>query len=157
MNFSTRSIALRQTGASLVALAGAVLVSACAAPLAAKSGAVPLATDLSCTLPSNCVSSLSASGPEPLRFEGSPEQAMVDLKATLAGFPEAKIVGVDAFALSAIFTTPVGFQDTVHFIIDAPRQRIDYRSQSRFGLYDFGKNRSRMAAFAERFEQTRGR
>jgi uncharacterized protein (DUF1499 family) len=45
----------------------------------------------------------------------------------------------------------------VDFIVDAPRQRIDYRSQSRFGLYDFGKNRSRMAAFVERFEQNRRR
>ncbi len=157
MSFAARSIAMRQTGASLVALAGALLVSACAAPNAAKSGTEPLATDLSCTLPSNCVSSLSASGPAPLRFEGSPEQAMAALKSTLVAFPEAQIVSTDAFALSAVFTTPVGFQDNVDFIIDAARQRIDYRSQSRFGLYDFGKNRSRMAAFAEQFEQTSGR
>lgn len=151
------SISMRQAGASLSALACAVLLSACATPGSATSGTEPLSTDLGCMLPSNCVNSLSASGPAPLRFEGSPEQAMAALKRTLAGFPEARTVSADEGALSVIFTTPAGFQDRVDFIVDAPRQRIDYRSQSRFGLYDFGKNRSRMSVFAERFEQDRGR
>ena len=157
MNFLAPSVSLRRTGVALSAWTYALMVSACASTTGANAGSEPLATNLSCTLPSNCVNSLSASGPAPLRFEGSPEQAMAALKATLAGFPEAKILGADQVALSAIFTTPAGFQDRVDFIIDAPRQRIDYRSQSRLGLYDFGKNRSRMAAFAERFEQARRR
>jgi hypothetical protein len=37
--------------------------------------------------------------------------------------------------------------------IDSQSQRIDFRSRSLFGLFDFGKNRSRMQAFATRFEQ----
>jgi uncharacterized protein (DUF1499 family) len=157
MNFLARSTALSRAGATLTILGCALLVSACAAPSSANSGTEPSATDLNCTLPTNCVNSFSASGPAPLRFEGSPEQAMAALKATLAGFPEAKVVSADAVALSAIFTTSAGFQDRVDFIIDATRQRIDYRSQSRFGLYDFGKNHSRMAALVERFEQNQRR
>ena len=157
MNFLALPHSVSRAAARLAALSCALLVSACAAPPAANSGTGPIATDLSCPLPSNCVNSLSASGPAPLQFEGSPEQAMAALKATLAGFSEAQVVHVDELALSAIFTTAVGFQNRVDFIIDAPRQRIDFRSQSRLGLYDFGKNRSRMAAFAERFEQARGR
>jgi uncharacterized protein (DUF1499 family) len=157
MNFLAQSTAMSRACATLTILGCALLVSACAAPSSANAVTELSATDLSCTLPTNCVNSLAASGPAPLRFEGSPEQAMAALKATLAGFPEAKVVSADAVALSAIFTTPAGFQDRVDFIVDAPRQRIDYRSQSRFGLYDFGKNRSRMAAFVERFEQNRRR
>lgn len=147
----------RRVLAPVSVLLFALLASACAAPGTSPPKSDPVATDLACALPSNCVNSLSASGLAPLRFEGSAEQAMVSLKATLAGFPEARIMRTDATTLSATFTTAVGFQDRVDFIIDSARQHIDYRSQSRFGLYDFGKNRSRMAALAERFEQTRGR
>ncbi|MEP6509444.1 MAG: DUF1499 domain-containing protein [Gemmatimonadales bacterium] len=35
--------------------------------------------------------------------------------------------------------------------MDATQHRIDYRSRSRIGLFDFGKNSSRMREFAERF------
>ncbi|MEP7140376.1 MAG: DUF1499 domain-containing protein, partial [Caldimonas sp.] len=56
-------------------------------------------------------------------------------------------------SLEAVFTTPIGFRDLVDFRIDAAAHRIDYRSRSSFGLFDFGKNRSRMTAFAARFAQ----
>jgi uncharacterized protein (DUF1499 family) len=52
-----------------------------------------------------------------------------------------------------IFTTRVGFRDQVDFQIDEVAQRIHFRSRSLVGLYDFGKNRSRMQAFRARFEQ----
>jgi uncharacterized protein (DUF1499 family) len=144
------------TALTALALALVMLVSACAAPSVSTPGADSAAAALACALPSNCVNSLAASGPAPLRFVGTSAQAMAALKATLARFPQAQVVRADDATLTAIFTTPAGFQDRVDFIVDAPRQRIDYRSQSRFGLYDFGKNRARMAAFAEQFEQTRG-
>jgi uncharacterized protein (DUF1499 family) len=155
---SFHSSPLRRYGrfASVLAVSG--LLAACAAP-----GAKPVDkadasyADLACFQPSNCVSSLSGNGPEPLRFEGSAEGAMAALKGTLAGFPEAKIESAEGNAMAVIFTTAVGFKDRVDFRIDAPRQRIDFRSRSLLGLYDFGKNRSRMAAFAERFEATRAR
>ncbi len=75
------------------------------------------------------------------------------LRATLAEFPEAQIVSADGLSLQAVFTTPMGFRDLVDFRIDAQAQRIDYRSRSSFGLFDFGKNRSRMTAFSARFER----
>ena len=56
--------------------------------------------------------------------------------------------------LETIFTTQVGFHDTVLFQIDSAGQRIDFRSSSNFGLYDFGKNRSRMKEFTTCFEKT---
>ena len=59
----------------------------------------------------------------------------------------------DDLSLEAVFTTPLGFRDRVDFRIDAQAQRIDYRSRSSFGLFDFGKNHSRMKAFSARFKQ----
>ena len=77
---------------------------------------------------------------------------MEALRATLAQFPQAKILKVDTLSMEVMFTTFLGFRDLVNFRIDAEAQRIDYRSRSLVGKYDFGKNRSRMAAFSERFE-----
>ena len=112
---------------------------------------------LACTLPSNCVDSLGSRGQLPLQYAGTPAQAMAALQATLSTFPEARVVRSEPLLLDAIFTTPVGFKDQVEFRIDAQNQRIDFRSRSMFGLFDFGKNRRRMQAFAARFEQYGGR
>ena len=88
-----------------------------------------------------------------MRYAGTPAQALILLRATLTEFPEAQIVKDSSLALEVVFTTPLGFRDLVDFRIDAQAQRIDYRSRSSFGLFDFGKNRSRMMAFSARFEQ----
>ena len=129
-------------------LALALLLSACASTAPDDSSGSPQVA-LACTLPSNCVSSLS--GATPMRFDGTPAKALERLRATLASFPEARIVRAEGLALEAVFTTAAGFQDRVDFQINPSEQRIDYRSRSTFGLYDFGKNRSRMQLFAERF------
>ena len=109
--------------------------------------------DLACTLPSNCVNSLGTGNLLPLRYTGTPAQALATLQATLTKFPEATVVRTEPLALEVIFTTRVGFRDQVDFRIDAQAQRIDFRSRSLFGLFDWGKNRSRMREFATRFEQ----
>jgi uncharacterized protein (DUF1499 family) len=132
-------------------LALALLLGACASTAPDASSAPPPDT-LACSLPSNCVSSLS--GATPLRFDGTQAKALERLRTTLASFPEARIVRAEGLALEALFTTPTGFQDRVDFQINPAQQRIDYRSRSTFGLYDFGKNRSRMQLFAERFAAT---
>ncbi len=108
---------------------------------------------LACPSTSNCVNSFDTSGLGPLRFEGIPKEAVEALRATLAEFPQAKIVKADALAIEVVFTTMLGFHDMVDFRIDAQAQRIDYRSRSKVGKYDFGKNRSRMAEFSSRFEE----
>jgi len=104
-------------------------------------------------LPSNCVSSRGSGGLAPLRYVGTPEQAMAALLATLKSFPEATIVRSDGQSVAAIFSTPLGFQDQVDFQIDPLALRVDFRSHSMLGLFDFGKNRSRMQEFARRFER----
>jgi uncharacterized protein (DUF1499 family) len=54
--------------------------------------------------------------------------------------------------LTVIFRTPLGFRDEVTFLLEPAAQRIHFRSRSLLGLYDFGKNRSRMTAVATRFQ-----
>ncbi|MGB4228447.1 MAG: DUF1499 domain-containing protein [Candidatus Dechloromonas phosphoritropha] len=116
---------------------------------------LPVAEALSCFSPSNCVNSLDdLSSLPPLRFSGTAADGKAVLLAALAAFPEATVHLDEPLQVEAIFTTQVGFRDTVLFRIDAAGQRIDFRSSSNFGLYDFGKNRSRMKEFTTRFEKT---
>lgn len=143
----------RFSGAALaLSMALAIVLGGCAtadqtrAPENAKEAA-----ELACLLPSNCVSSLGSIGLPPLRYTGSGAQGMAALQATLATFPEAKVIRRSDATVEAIFTTPAGFTDEVAFRIDPSAQRIDFRSRSGFGLFDFGKNRSRMQDFATRF------
>ena len=134
----------------------ALLLGACAAtaPKPDRTGTPDSGNpDLACQLPSNCVSSRGNGGLEALPFAGPPTRAMDMLQATLTTFPEATIVRSEPLLMVVIFTTPAGFRDQVDFRIDPQAQRIDFRSRSLFGLYDFGKNRSRMQEFRTRFEQ----
>ena len=108
---------------------------------------------LACKVTSNCVNSLGTSELGPLHFTGTPKDAMQALHATLAQFPQANIIKADEWSIEAVFTTFLGFRDVVDFRIDANTQRIDYRSRSLVGKYDFGKNHSRMAAFATQFAE----
>ena len=133
----------------------ALLLAACAAREAGpeiRLGPEAHPTDLGCPRNSNCVSSLGGGGLPALRYAGNAEQGMALLRATLASHPEATIVRSDPVWLEVIFTTTLGFRDQVDFVLDAKTGRINFRSQSLLGHYDFGKNRSRMTSFSERFE-----
>lgn len=149
-----------RSGSRLISLSGlllapALLLGACAsqAPQFGVDGTHPASrTDLACTLPTNCIDSLS-DGAAPLSYSESSAQAMKRLRATLATFPESTILRGDADSLEAIFTTPAGFRDLVEFRIFDRRRQIDFRSKSTFGLFDFGKNRSRIKEFAARYER----
>ena len=104
-------------------------------------------------LPTNCSNSMVAGGLAPLRYSGGSTQASAALLATLAEFPEAMVVRNEPLRIEAIFTTTIGFRDEVVFQIVADDGLIHFRSRSLFGLFDFGKNRSRMQDFVSRFEQ----
>ena len=134
----------------------AILLGGCAATTPTSNttdapGAI--SQDLACLLPTNCVNSLGTGGLKPLQYAGTPAQALEMLRATLATFPEASVVRAEPLSLELIFTTPIGFRDQIDFRIDVQAQRIDFRSRSQLGLFDFGKNRSRMQEFVTRFEQ----
>ena len=138
-----------------VVLACATLLGACAEPTPSTTPVEgdSRPPDLVCARPGNCVSSRGNEGLAPLVYAGTPVQAMALLEATLKTFPEATVVRSGPLSMVVIFTTRVGFRDEVEFRIDAPTQRIHFRSRSLVGLFDFGKNRSRMQEFKTRFEQ----
>jgi len=75
------------------------------------------------------------------------------LQTTPRSFPEPTITRSGPLTLEAIFTTTLGFRDKVEFVIDAEAQCIDFRSRSLFGFCEWGKNRSRMNAFVQQFDQ----
>lgn len=159
MRLSESMTAWLAPAAALVLLAAPVAGGATSSD-AGGAGKGPAAVSdgsLACTVSSNCVSSIDSGGPEPLRFSGTSEQALAALRATLAGYAEATVVRSEGLEVQAIFTTLLGFRDQVDFRVDPQGGRIDYRSKSLVGRYDFGKNRSRMREFAERFARQHGR
>jgi uncharacterized protein (DUF1499 family) len=146
---------VRLKGRSVVLLL-AILLAACTATGPAPHAAeTPDANppDLACPLAGNCVSSLGSGGLAALQYAGAPARAMELLQATVTTFTEASVVRREPLAMRVIFTTPAGFRDQVDFLIDPQAQRVDFRSRSLFGLFDWGKNRSRMLEFKSRFEQ----
>jgi uncharacterized protein (DUF1499 family) len=137
-------------------LLSAFLLGACAATAptpSATTAADSGGPDLACPLSSNCVSTRGNGDLQPLLFAGTAARAMDILRATIATFPEASVVRAEPLALEVIFTTPAGFKDQVDLRIDPQAQRVDFRSRSMFGLFDWGKNRSRMQEFKSRFDR----
>ena len=106
---------------------------------------------LPCDSPSNCVNSASE-GLAPLAYAGDATRGLTLLKATLAHFPEATITASGPLRLELIFRTMLGFKDEVVFVLDPAGQRIQFRSRSLMGRYDFGKNRSRIVAVVTQFQ-----
>jgi len=121
------------------------------AVLAPLSSAAQEAEPLSCSSSSNCVNSASE-GLAPLVYAGDAVRGLTLLKATLAHFPEATTTASEPLRLEVIFRTTLGFKDEVVFVLEPAGQRIQFRSRSLLGRYDFGKNRARMKALVARFQ-----
>ncbi len=109
------------------------------------------AEPLPCDSPSNCVNSTSE-GLAPMVYTGDAARGLALLKATLAHFPEATLTASGPLRLTLIFRTTLGFKDEVIFVLDPAGQKIQFRSRSLTGRYDFGKNRSRMVAVVTQFQ-----
>lgn len=103
-----------------------------------------------CPASPNCVSTQAERADqamEPIRFEGSSEQAMQVIRRVLESLPRTRIESEDlsknyvhATTRSLIFR----FADDVEFFFDESNQVIHFRSSSRIGYSDFGANRARM-------------
>jgi uncharacterized protein (DUF1499 family) len=119
--------------------------------LAPPSSMAQEAEPLPCDSPSNCVNSASE-GLTPLVYAGDAARGLALLKATLAHFPEATVTASGPLRVALIFRTTLGFKDEVVFVLDPSGQRIQFRSRSLMGRYDFGKNRSRMVAVVTQFQ-----
>ncbi len=134
---------------------GFVLVVIMVAGASAEGSESPKSVTLPCSNKPNCVSSRAPEGPrsiDPIRFQGSMENARQRLLNIVQTFPRVTVVENSGNYLklevrSAIFS----FVDDVEFEFDDVAKLIHFRSASRLGYYDFGVNRRRMDAIIREF------
>lgn len=135
------------SGAIMILFSGALLFAGC-------TGGRPLTLGVRdgkltpCPASPNCVSSRGGDAlhaVEPLRFTGSPQQAMERLKRVVGGMKRATVVAETGRYLHAEFTSALfRFVDDVEFLLDEQDQVIHVRSASRLGYSDLGVNRKRV-------------
>jgi uncharacterized protein (DUF1499 family) len=81
----------------------------------------------------------------PLMLSGDKSSYMARLAAVVAGMPGAKVRKQDVNYLHIEYTSALlGFVDDVEFALQADGRRVDVRSSSRLGFYDFNANRDRI-------------
>ncbi len=102
-----------------------------------------------------CVSSLSSRRRqfvEPLSFSGPAAAARQRLLAALRALPRTRIVAVNTHRVRAECRSRVfGFVDELDFRIDETAGVIHVRSACRFGFWDLGVNRRRIARLRRAF------
>ncbi len=103
--------------------------------------------ELPCPESPNCVSSL-VSGKQnipPFYFHDTDNTQIKErLVNTLQSWPNAEVISSNEQVVITVFTTPwLKFKDDLILII-RPDGRVDVRSSSRIGYYDFGANRRRV-------------
>ncbi|MDX2254480.1 MAG: DUF1499 domain-containing protein [Pseudanabaenaceae cyanobacterium bins.39] len=110
---------------------------------------------LACPDSPNCVSSQSTDaehGIAPLKFEGSPEDAIAKLQKIILSMPRTKIITVEGNYLYAEFTSAwMGYVDDVEFYANPETGVVDVRSASRLGKSDLGVNRDRVEVIRTQF------
>lgn len=108
-----------------------------------------------CPSTPNCVSSRAEKASQrvdPILFHGDPASAWSRLRKAVAAMRGARITEEKAGYLHAEFRSALfGFVDHVELGLDEAANRIDVRSASRTGYYDFGVNRRRVEEIRERF------
>lgn len=109
-----------------------------------------------CASAPHCVSSQAPADSDhhvtPWTYTTGPSIARSALIATLSKADNAQLVTRDPQFLHATFTSTLGFVDDVTFLIHPDAQRIDVKSSSRIGYYDFGVNRNRVARLHKDFD-----
>lgn len=101
-----------------------------------------------CSGPPRCVSS-QAADPErrvkPLRYAGSAEAARESLVAHIRDQPRTEIVTNSDCYVHATYTSAImGYTDDVELWFCNEPGKVELRSSSRIGYYDFGVNRERV-------------
>jgi uncharacterized protein (DUF1499 family) len=101
-----------------------------------------------CPASPNCVSSQSSDREhsiEPLRYTGSPGDAMDRLKKIVIGMKRSRVITETGSYIHAEFTSVLfRFVDDVEFFLDERAAVIQVRSSSRIGYSDLGVNRKRI-------------
>ena len=101
-----------------------------------------------CPASPNCVSSQSSDREHsiaPLRYTGSPGDAMDRLKKIIIGMKRSRIITETGSYIHAEYTSALfRFVDDVEFFLDERAAVIQVRSSSRIGYSDLGVNRKRI-------------
>ncbi len=101
-----------------------------------------------CPASPNCVSSQSSDRDhsiEPLRYTGSPGEAMDRLKKIVISMKRSRIIRSTGSYIHAEYTSALfRFVDDVEFFLDERAAVIQVRSSSRIGYSDLGVNRKRI-------------
>jgi len=104
----------------------------------------------------NCVSTQEArkrKKMDPIAFTVSPDAAIQKLEQVIATYSNATLVTKKDNYLHYTFKTKLfKFIDDVEFIIDREEKVIHFRSASRKGYSDFGKNKRRMKKIRKEVE-----
>lgn len=80
----------------------------------------------------------------PLEFSSEPPAARAALKSALAKM-KIEVIGEQENYLHAVATTPImRYPDDLEFLIQPEEKKIQFRSASRLGKSDLGKNRARL-------------
>lgn len=110
----------------------------------------------SCSSAPHCVSSQAPGDSDryisPFTYTSSPSIARSALIAALSKAKSARLVTRDPQFMHATFTSTLGFVDDVTFLIQPDGERIDVKSSSRIGYYDFGVNRNRVKRLHKAFD-----
>ncbi len=110
-----------------------------------------------CPASPNCVCTQDADVEhkiEPLKFSGTPAEAIARLRSVIAEMPRTKIVSEEGNYLHVEFTTRLmRYVDDVEFAVDPHDNAIHFRSASRIGYSDLGTNRRRMEAVRTAFSR----
>ena len=108
-----------------------------------------------CPKTPNCVSSLEPKDKhyvQPLRYTGKKELAYQKLVELIESDPRARIVAKEPNYLKVEFKSAIfGFVDDAEFLFSSNQSKIEVRSASRVGYYDFGVNRRRIEQIRESF------
>lgn len=108
-----------------------------------------------CPKSPNCVSTQAEDDGhriDPIRYEGTLEEAKQKLLAVIGSMPRARIVSDEGAYIHAEFTSLIfRFVDDVEFLFDDAEKTIHFRSASRLGHSDLGVNRKRMEEIRKRF------
>lgn len=103
----------------------------------------------------NCVSTLDPRPGRhmaPWRYEGSRHEAKARLESILRDWPRVTVYHGGVDYMHAEFRSPVlRMVNDVEFYFPMYEPIIHFRSSSRVGIWDFGRNRRRMTLLGERF------
>lgn len=89
---------------------------------------------------------------EPIRYQGSVEDARERLLGVIHSSPRSTVVQNEGIYVKVEFRSAIfSFVDDVEFEFDDAAKLIHFRSASRLGYYDFGVNRRRMETIIREF------